>query len=146
MHAFRITTVLALALAALVVVTSATAAREAKPSPQTGTWYGKVSQDIGLDEPHLSKVVFTAYKGRLVGLAARIKMECDDDSYTEALVSESWRVGKGPKLTQAGSFYAMADGVRFDGNLGRVLAEGTANARVGGCHGKGTWKAKRVDI
>lgn len=131
---------------AVFALAAATAATGASPMPQTGTWYGKVSQDIGLDEPHLSKVVFTAYKGRLVGVAARIKMECDDDSYTEALVSESWRVGKGPKLSPKGSFHAKADGVRFDGNLGKILAQGTASAQFDGCHGKGTWKAKRVQI
>jgi hypothetical protein len=136
----------AAALAAIVLAAVASAATELKEPLQTGNWWGTVTQEIGLDEPHTSKVTFVAYKGRLVGIAARIRMECDDESWTDAQVSKSWRIGKGPKLTPKGSFFVNVNGVAFDGNLGKVLAEGTVKARVSGCHGDGFWKAKKRSI
>lgn len=136
----------ALAALALGLAAHATAATTAKGKPQTGTWAGKVSQELGLDEPYVTKLVISVYKGRVVGLAARIRMLCDDDAVTDALVSESWRIGKGPKLTPKGSFALTAGEVALQGNLGLVLAEGTVKARTSSCQGDGFWKAKRVKI
>ena len=134
------------ACVASVLAANATASPSLKSPPQSGNWWGIVTQEIGLDEPHTSKVTFVAYRGRLVGIAARIRMECDDESWTDAQVSKGWRIGKGPKLTPKGSFFVNVGGVAFDGNLGKVLAEGTVKARVRGCAGDGFWKAKKRDI
>ena len=84
---------------ALALTATAAAATPSKAKPQTGTWAGKVSQDISLlDEPYVTKFVVNAYKGRIVGFATRVRMECDDDSVTDAQVFKSWRIGQGPKL------------------------------------------------
>lgn len=128
---------------------AATSALAGPPNPQTGTWSGKLSQEIGLDEPHVSKLVFTAYMGRFVGVAARVRMVCDGpngDAWTDALVSRSWRIHKGPKLSPKGSFAFVVEGVAFQGNLGKVLAEGQITAQRAECRGEGFWKGKRIQI
>ena len=136
----------AVAALALAVAGTAAASSTLKSKPQTGTWAGKASQDLPLlDEPYVTKIVFNAYQGRIVGFAARIRMICDDDSVTDAQVFKSWRIGKGPKLTPMGSFTLKVDAVAVQGNLGLVLAQGTVQARTRDCSGKGTWKAKRFD-
>jgi hypothetical protein len=134
------------ALALAVTGTAAATTSSSKAKPQTGTWAGKVSQDISLlDEPYVTKFVVNAYKGRIVGFATRVRMECDDDSVTDAQVFESWRIGQGPKLSPKGSFTLKVDSVAVQGNLGLVLAQGTVQARTRDCAGKGIWKAKRFD-
>ena len=143
-------------IAVTVLVAGLAAASAAKmeaaptaPKPQTGTWSGRLSQETGLDDPHVSKLVFTAYKGRLVGVAARVRMVCDGangDAWTDALVSKSWRIGKGPKLSPKGSFAFVVDGVAFQGTLGKVLAEGQIKAQQAECRGEGFWKGRRVAI
>ena len=119
------------------------------PKAQTGTWSGKLSQETDLEELHTAKLVFTAYKGRLVGVAVRVRMVCDGpdgDAWTDAQVSKSWRVGKGPKLSPKGSFAFVVDGVAFQGNLGKVLAEGQIKGQQDECRGEGFWKARKIDI
>lgn len=144
----RIPFVLTLVVAAAALVLAGQASAS-PPRPQTGTWAGKLSQETGLEELHTAKLVFTAYKGRLVGVAVRVRMVCDGpngDAWTDAQVSKSWRVGKGPKLSPKGSFAFVVDGVAFQGNLGKVLAEGQIKGQQDECRGEGFWKARKIDI
>jgi hypothetical protein len=145
----RLVVVTGLVTVLLTAGAVAATAALAAPKPQTGTWSGTLSQELDLDELHTSKLVFTAYKGRLVGVAARVRMVCDGpngDAWTDALVSKSWRIGKGPKLSPKGSFAFVVDGVAFQGNLGKVLAEGQIKAQQAECRGEGFWKGKRIEI
>lgn len=144
----RITLILAVVLASAGLVLTGQASAKA-PTSQTGTWSGRLSQETGLDEPHLAKLVFTAYKGRLVGVAVRVRMVCDGpngDAWTDAQVSKSWRTGKGPKLSPKGSFAFVVDGVAFQGNLGKVLGEGQVKGQQAECRGEGFWKTRKIDI
>jgi len=109
----------------------------------TGNWSGETSQDLGLEEPYTTKIVFNVLRGRIVAVVAEVRMECGEYEIDDAVVRKSYEPGRGPQLV-AGNFAFKAEGVRFSGHLGNTGGSGTASARDGSCAGKGDWDVKRV--
>jgi hypothetical protein len=139
----RLLTFLAVLTTGVAVATGGSAAMAAK-EPLTGTWSGTLEQDLSLiDEPYMTKIVFAAYQGRLTSIVGTVRMECPGPAVRDVRVLESWRLGKGPQLSQSGGFSVKADGAAISGALGKAAASGRASAIAGGCHGNGTWNAKR---
>ncbi len=122
--------------ACLVLVTPA-------PAAIGGNWSGDTSQDLGLDEPYTTTIGFTALRGRIVEVVAEVRMECGEYEIDDAVVRQSYKLDRGPKLV-AGNFAFKAEGVRFSGHLGNTGGSGTTSARDGACSGKGEWQVKRV--
>jgi hypothetical protein len=140
---YRKLSVVLATLAAAVLASAALAAPEGKPL--TGTWSGHTSQDLSLTETEWSvRITVTALGGRLAAIVTSARLECPGPAVKDIRVFESWRAGKGPKLSHAGGFAVKVDGVSVSGGLGPAGASGRFNVSDGGCSGKGTWKAKRV--
>jgi hypothetical protein len=109
----------------------------------TGNFSGETSQDLGLDEPYTTTVVFGVLHGRITTVVAEVRMECGEYEIDDAVIRKSYEPGRGPKLV-AGNFAVKIDEARFSGHLGDHSGSGTASAQDGSCNGKGDWKVKRV--
>jgi hypothetical protein len=148
---FAVLVVLAVLAAFAVAVPGASAA----PSPRTGTWSGTTEQDLGLDEPYTTRIVIKALRGRIISVAAEIRMQCDDDTILDARVFKSYRVRRGPELSRRGAFslkvkpngqFSTTEGrITISGTLARRGGDGNASAQAGSCRGNGTWSADRIN-
>jgi hypothetical protein len=140
------------ALAAVAAVTaSSTSAAASAPVP-TGTWSGTTYQNLnGLDHQYTTKLVITAYGGRIQSVTGWVRMECDDASVWDARIGQSFPAGRGPKLSATGHFSAAfkAVGSRqyvlMSGSLLKSHASGAigASSSEPHCAGRGAWLAKR---
>jgi hypothetical protein len=90
------------------------------------------------------RITVTALNGRLAGIYTTARVECPGPAVQDLRVLESWRAGKGPRLSRNGGFAVKVDGVSISGGLGPTGASGRFDVSKGGCHGKGRWKAKRA--
>jgi hypothetical protein len=138
-----------LALGILVALASAapvaTAAPKAKPF--TGTWSGRTSQEISFADPDAEpfsvRITITALNGRLQSLATTVRMECPGPAVQDIRILKSFGSG-GPVLPKGGGFAVKVNGVSISGGLAPAGGSGRFNVAKGGCHGKGTFKLKRV--
>jgi hypothetical protein len=94
--------------------------------------------------------VITAYKARIKSVVATVRMECGaldaPESYgvRDVRVLQSWRTGRGPRLSSRGTYAFRADGAYFHGRLSRSSAIGGASATYGeDCHGTGRHNLQR---
>lgn len=122
-------------LAFLALATPATAAI-------TGNYSGTTSQDLSaLDEPYETDIAITVLNGRIVTIAAELRLECGPSEITDARVFKSYPSTRGPKI--AGGFAFKVQGVRVEGAIGKKSGSGGMSATKSGCSGKGTWKVKK---
>ena len=97
-----------------------------------------------------STMVVRAYKGRIQGVVATVRMECGTleapETYgvRDVRVLQSWGTGRGPRLSSRGTYAFRADGAYFHGRLSSLSAIGGASARYGeDCHGTGRHNLQR---
>jgi hypothetical protein len=133
--------------AALVAVATAPAADAAVP--KTGTWSGDFVQELAWlpGTPYKTRMVITAYEGRIQSVVATVRMECPASlSVRDARVVESWWSGskRGPRISRRGGYAFRADGVYFHGVLSKSSAIGAARATYGeDCSGTGRHNLQR---
>jgi hypothetical protein len=146
----RLVRLTCLAAAVAAIAASSTSAAASAPVP-TGTWLGTTSQTLkGLDHPYTTKVVITAYKGRLQSVTGWVRMECLDETVWDARIGKSYRVGHGPKLSTKGHFATTfkavgGQAVVMSGSLLKRGGSGSigASSTDPTCVGRGTWLVKR---
>jgi len=153
---------LALALLALVTLSAVANAAPDAQKPLTGTWTGMTSQDIAIADPSTGEVfesewskrmTVTALNGRLLSIAATVRVVCPGPGMRDLLIRKSWRVRAngvptGPEIGKYGGFGVRVDDasgqtVSIGGSLNAASATAHFDTSEGGCSGKGTWKAKR---
>jgi hypothetical protein len=139
------TAVLAAALLATATAPAADAA-----VPKTGVWKGDLVHRLTSGFEYESTMVITAYKARIKSVVATVRMECGaldaPESYgvRDVRVLQSWRTGRGPRLSSRGTYAFRADGAYFHGRLSRSSAIGGASATYGeDCHGTGRHNLQR---
>jgi hypothetical protein len=127
---------------------SAPAAEAAVPS--TGVWRGDLTHQLTSGFEYKSTMVITAYKARIQSVVATVRMECGGldapGSYgvRDVRVLQSWRSGRGPRLSTRGTYAFRADGAYFHGRLSRSSAIGGAGATYGeDCRGTGRHNLQR---
>jgi hypothetical protein len=121
--------------------------------PKTGTWRGDLVHQLSATPiPYKTRIVISAYEGRIQTVVATVRMECGSSdplngySYgvRDVRVLQSWRSGRGPKVRTNGAFAFRADGAYFQGALSKSSAIGGASATYGeDCHGTGRFNAQR---
>jgi hypothetical protein len=133
---------------AALAAASAPAAQAAVPN--TGVWKGDLVHQLTSGFEYESTMVITAYKGRIQSVVATVRMECGTldapQSYgvRDVRVLQSWRTGRGPRLSSRGTYAFRADGAYFHGRLSKSTAIGGASARYGeDCHGTGRHNLQR---
>jgi len=135
-----------LALGVLLALASAASAATVK-KPFTGTWSGKTTQDISFvdpdAEPFSVRITITALEGHLQSLATTVRMECPGPAVQDIRILKSFG-SRGPLLTKGGGFAIRVSGVSISGGLAPAGGSGRFDVAKGGCHGKGTFKLKRV--
>ena len=144
----RISTKLTLPFAVAALAAASAPAAEAAV-PNSGVWKGDLVHQLTLAE-YESTMVITAYKGRIQSVVATVRMECGTVDAPETYgvrdvrVLQSWRTGRGPRLSSRGTYAFRADGAYFHGRLSRSSAIGGASARYGeNCHGTGRHNLQR---
>lgn len=146
MHRISPKLTLPFAVAALAVA-SAPAAEAAVP---TGVWKGDLVQQLASGFESESTMVITSSQRRIQSVVATVRMECGTldapESYgvRDVRVLQSWRTGRGPRVSRRGTYAFRADGAYFQGRLSRSSAIGGASATYGeDCHGTGRHNLQR---
>jgi hypothetical protein len=141
-----------LVLAAALVATAAAAAPAADAAvPKTGTWRGDLSHSFppvypgGAPITYKSKMVITEYEGRIATVVATVRMDCPALlAIRDVRVLQSWRLGRGPRVSQRGNYAFRADGAYFHGRLTKSSTIGGALATYGeDCRGVGRFNLQR---
>ena len=121
--------------AALVASASAAVPAADAAVPKTGTWRGDLSHVFPAAYPggdpiiYKSKMVISEYKGRIQTVVATVRMNCPAVvGIRDVRVLQSWRSGRGPRVSRRGSFAFRADGAYFHGTLSKGPAIGGALA------------------
>lgn len=128
-------------LAALVVCIAIVAPASAAV---TGNFSGETSQDLGLDEPYTTDIVFSILNGRMVTVVAEVRMQCGPAEIRDVRVLKSYKTGRGPQLSGGGGFAFTVQGAHISGSIGKKAGSGTISASKGGCSGDGKWKVSYV--
>ena len=129
--------------------------------PKTGTWSGQHSQQLDLLNPPVPGVPYTPityktrmvigeYQGRITSVVGTVRMECTATVGVRDLrILQSWRAGRGPRVSSRGAFTFRADGAYFHGTLSRSSAIGGTTATYGqgpdgpDCRGVGRFNLPR---
>ena len=145
----RISTKLSLPFAVAALAAASAPAAEAAV-PNTGVWRGDLVHQLTIGFEYKSTMVITAYKARIQSVVATVRMECGTTDAPESYgvrdvrVLQSWRTGRGPRVSTRGTYAFRADGAYFHGRLSRSSAIGGAGATYGeDCHGTGRHNLQR---
>ena len=142
----RILTSLAPLFAVAALAAASASAAEAAV-PKSGVWRGDLVQELAWlpGVPYKTRMVITAYKGRVQSVVATVRMECPSSlTVRDVRVFQSWRSGRGPRISTRGTYAFRADGAYFHGVLSRSSAIGGASANYGeDCHGTGRHNLQR---
>ena len=121
--------------AALVASASAAVPAADAAVPKTGTWRGDLSHVFPAAYPggdpiiYKSRMVISEYRGRIQTVVATVRMNCPAVvGIRDVRVLQSWRSGRGPRVSSRGSFTFRADGAYFHGTLSKGPAIGGALA------------------
>lgn len=143
----RISTNLARLLAVAALATTATAPAAEAAVPKTGTWSGKLEHQLslgGYETTYKTTFVLSVYQGRIQTVVATVRTVCQPLGVRDVRVVESWRSGRGPRVTARGSYSFKADGAYFQGVISRSSAIGGAFATpTPDCKGTGRHNAQR---
>ena len=141
-----------LAVAAALIATASAAAPAADAAtPKTGTWRGDLAHVFPPVTPltapitYKSKMVIVEYEGRIASVVATVRMDCPALlGIKDVHVLQSWRLGRGPRVSQRGNFAFRADGAYFHGRLSKSSTIGGATANQGeDCRGVGRFNLQR---
>lgn len=146
----KISTQLAVA-AALIATASAAAPAADAATPKTGTWRGDMTHVFPAVTPlsapvtYKSKMVLVEYDGRIASVVATVRMDCPALlGIRDVRVIQSWRLGRGPRVSSRGTFTFRADGAYFHGRLSKSSTIGGATATYGEeCRGVGRFNLQR---
>lgn len=133
----RISTILV--AVALLATAAGPAGAKQKPGP-TGVYAGVLTTVApGTDIAYEQKLVITIARLRgtlrVAGLAARVRLYCDDGVMDIPLVGAG---RPGPKVDGAGRFTITREGVTITGRAGTKALTGTVSAQRDGCSLKST--------
>jgi hypothetical protein len=141
-----------LAVAAALIATASAAVPAADAAvPKTGTWRGDLAHEFPAAYPgsdpitYKSKMVITEYEGRIQTVVATVRMNCPAlVGIRDVRVLQSWRIGRGPRVSRRGGFAFHADGAYFHGTLSKSSTIGGASATYGEqCSGVGRFNLQR---
>ena len=141
-----------LAIAAAVIASASAAVPAADAAvPATGTWRGDLTHVFppvypgGEPITYKSKLVITEFEGHIQTVVGTVRMNCPAlVAIRDVRVLQSWRSGRGPRVSRRGSFAFHADGAYFHGTLSKSSTIGGASATYGeDCHGVGRFNLQR---